>query len=91
MTPPAATDTAATVRSILGRVDRGGVMISETELRYQLRHDPPVGELLDRLADLEAEGLIESQLYFRLTEAGEQLLCGERPPRDWAGSRPGWS
>jgi hypothetical protein len=86
MTPATSTDT-----TILSRIGRGGMMISETELRYQLRNDPSAGELLEQLADLEAKGMIESQLYFRLTEAGEANVPGERPPRNWVGIRPGWS
>ena len=86
MTPATPTDT-----TILNRIGRGGMMISETELRYQLRNDPAAAELLEQLADLEAQGMIESQLYFRLTEAGEAKVPGERPPRNWVGLRPGWS
>jgi hypothetical protein len=71
--PPADTD-----RQILLRVDRA-VRIGEVELRYQLerKDDHPLAredELLDVLADLEALGLVEAELYFRLTAAGRERL-----------------
>jgi len=89
--PATTTDVAATTQALLGRIDRGGLMISETELRYQLRHDHAADGLLEQLADLEAQGLIKSQLYFRLTTAGEAKLTAEREPRTWAGTRPDWT
>src|SRR5258708_7815836 len=66
-------------RQILVRVDRGGIHIGEGELRYQLdRKDAhPLAqedELLDVLADLEARGLLEAELCFRLTAAGRECL-----------------
>jgi hypothetical protein len=69
---------AGTERQILVRVDRA-VGIGEGELRYQLehRHDHPLAqadELLDVLADLEAQGLVVSELCFRLTAQGRARL-----------------
>jgi hypothetical protein len=67
-------------RQILVRVDRG-MRIGEGELRYQLdRKDAhPLAqedELLDVLAELEARGLLEAELCFRLTAAGRECLHG---------------
>jgi hypothetical protein len=66
-------------RQILVRVDRGGIDIGEGELRYQLeRKDAhPLAqedELLDVLAELEARGLLEAELCFRLTAQGRECL-----------------
>jgi hypothetical protein len=66
-------------RQILVRVDRGGILIGERELRYQLeRKDAhPLAEedeLLGVLAELEARGLLEAELCFRLTAAGRECL-----------------
>ena len=66
-------------RQILHRVDRA-VRIGERELRYQLerKDDHPLAdsdELLDVLADLEALGLVEAELCFRLTAAGRERLA----------------
>jgi hypothetical protein len=65
---------------ILVRVDRA-VRIGEGELRYQLQrkdHHPlaQADELLDVLADLETEGLVDSELTFRLTREGRARLAG---------------
>jgi hypothetical protein len=65
---------------ILHRVDRA-VLIGERELRYQLgRKDDhslaQADELLDVLADLEQQGLVESELCFRLTAEGRARLAG---------------
>ena len=70
---------ADTERQILVRVDRA-VRIGEAELRYQLdrKDDHPLArseELLDVLAELEALGLVEAELCFRLTEAGRERLA----------------
>ena len=67
-------------RPILLRVNRA-VRIGEGELRYQLDHKDhhPLAhadELLDVLADLEAEGLVDSELTFRLTPQGRARLAG---------------
>jgi hypothetical protein len=68
-----------TQRQILVRVDRA-VRVGEGELRYQLEHRDhhPLAradELLDVLAELEAVGLVDAELCFRLTAAGRQRLC----------------
>jgi hypothetical protein len=78
-------------RQILVRVDRGGILIGERELRYQLerKDNHPLAradELLDVLADLEAQGLLEAELCFRLTAKGRERLAVERqePARAFA-------
>jgi hypothetical protein len=70
----------AAERQILVRVDRGGIRIEERELRYQLerKDNHPLAqadELLDVLAELEARGLIEAELCFRLTRQGRAQLA----------------
>ena len=65
---------------ILVRVDRGGILIGERELRYQLerKDNHPLAredELLDVLAEIEARGLIEAELCFRLTTEGRARLA----------------
>jgi DNA-binding transcriptional MerR regulator len=65
---------------ILVRVDRGGILIGEAELRYQLQRkdDHPLAqadELLDVLAEIEARGLIDAELCFRLTPEGRARLA----------------
>ena len=75
----AATSGGALERLILVRVDRA-IGIGEGELRYQLehKHDHPIAraaELLDVLAELEACGLLVSELCFRLTAAGRVRLA----------------
>jgi hypothetical protein len=72
---------AGTELQILHRVDRGGISIGERELRYQLQRkdNHPLAqddELLDVLAELEAGGLLEAELCFRLTSAGRERLTG---------------
>src|SRR4051812_47488035 len=67
-------------RQILVRVDRGGIHIGERELRYQLerKDNHPLAqadELLDVLAELEARGLLEAELCFRLTAKGRERLA----------------
>jgi hypothetical protein len=67
-------------RQILVRVDRGGIHIGERELRYQLERKDAhplarADELLDVLADLEARGLLEAELFFRLTAGGREQLA----------------
>ena len=69
---------------VLCCVDRGGLHVYQSELAYQVkRRGQPTNELLDRLADLEAHGLIESAIAWRLTDLGrEQLPDGhDSPPR----------
>jgi DNA-binding transcriptional MerR regulator len=73
-------------RQILVRVERGGILIGERELRYQLeRKDSHLlaqsDELLDVLAEIEARGLIEAELCFRLTARGRELLAEPEPER----------
>jgi hypothetical protein len=67
-------------QGILLRVARGGIHIGEGELRYQLerKDNHPLArkpELLDVLAELEAHGLIEAELCFRLTREGRARLA----------------
>lgn len=69
-------------REILTRIARGGLLICQTELRYQLRrhaheHDH---HLLNLLATLEQRGLIESETHYRLTPVGvARVPPGDRP------------
>jgi hypothetical protein len=68
-------------RQILVRVDRGGILIGERELRYQLerKDNHPLArsdELLDVLAELEARGLLNAELCFRLTREGRACVAG---------------
>ena len=69
-------------REILARIDRAGLHICEAELRHTLRWDERThGSLLELLAELEATGLIESAIHFRLTDRGrERLPEGYDPP-----------
>jgi hypothetical protein len=77
---PEATKTPTELeREILTRIARGGLLICETELRYQLeRRGHNRLDLLEVLTDLERRGLIESETHFRLTPAG----AGRVPARD---------
>ena len=66
-------------RQILVRVKRGGILIGEGELRYQLEHKDAhplaqADELIGVLDELEARGLVKAELYFRLTAGGRALL-----------------
>jgi hypothetical protein len=69
-------------QEILARIDRAGLHICEAELRHTLRWDEHKhGSLLELLAELEATGLIESALQFRLSDQGRaQLPEGYEPP-----------
>jgi DNA-binding PadR family transcriptional regulator len=69
-------------REILARIDRAGLHICEAELRHKLRWDERThGSLLELLAELEATGLIESAIHFRLTDQGRaELPEGYDPP-----------
>jgi hypothetical protein len=74
---PAETD--ASQRQILRRVDHA-VRIGERELRYQLdrKDNHPLAhaaELLDVLAELEDQGLVERELSLRLTAEGRARLA----------------
>jgi hypothetical protein len=73
---------AGTERQILLRVDRG-VRVGEAELRYQLdrKDDHPLAHepgLLDVLAELQDQGLVESERCFWLTAAGRARLADLR-------------
>ena len=72
------TTVTAGERQVLNRIDRG-LRCLEEELRYQLeRKDAhPLArspELLDVLIDLEARGLVRSELTFALTADGRRAL-----------------
>ena len=79
--PLAARDTIQTEREVLTRIARGGLLIAEDELYYQLqRHGVKPGQAPGLLADLQQRGLIESQTHYRLTPAGAELVpAGDRP------------
>ncbi len=93
---PAAIDPAQTKREILTRIARGGLLISEEELYYQLhRHGIDPRLLPDLLGDLQRRGLIESQTHYRLTPPGAELVpAGDRPapagisPTRWPSAPP---
>jgi hypothetical protein len=79
-------------RTILGVVDRGGLHITEHELRYQLRRrSVDVVGMLERMMDLEQRGLVESTLCFRLTDAGINALPDGHQRPSLAGVRSDWS
>ena len=70
---------AGAERQILVRVQRGGILIGEGELRYQLERKDchPLAradDLLEVLAEIEARGLLEAELCFRLTKEGRVRL-----------------
>jgi hypothetical protein len=69
-------------QEILMRIDRAGLHVCETELRYKLRWDDlKHGPLLDLLEELDRRGLIETALHFRLTDHGHgQLPADYEPP-----------
>lgn len=92
--PPAraARGTAHTEREVLTRIARGGLLICETELRYQLqRHGMDLAALPGLLADLQQRGLIESETHYRLTAAGAALVPGGDRPAPRALSSIPWS
>jgi hypothetical protein len=77
---------------ILARIDRGGLHICEAELHHQLRwNEREDGSLLDALAELEALGLTESALHFRLTARGRAQLPQDHQPPIRYGSGIPWS
>jgi len=79
-------------RTILDVVDRGGLSITEHELRYQLRRrSVEVVAVLERMMDLEQRGLVESTLCFRLTDAGISALPDGHERPSLAGVRSDWS
>jgi hypothetical protein len=66
-------------RQILHRITRG-IRIGERELRYQFERKDNhalahAEELLDVLADLEQQGLVDRELCFRLTGDGRTRLA----------------
>ena len=70
-------------RQVLNRIDRG-LRCPEEELRYQLERKDghPLArapELLDVLIDLEARGLVRSELTFALTDDGRDALQDGSP------------
>ncbi len=78
-------------QEILMRIDRAGLHVCEAELRYKLRWDEQNhGSLLDLLADLEASGLIQSAIHFRLTEHGRKLLPDDYEPPQRYGTGIPW-
>jgi hypothetical protein len=87
-----ALDTREPQREILTRIARGGLLICETELRYQLaRHGHHGPELLDLLAELEQQGLIESAIHYRLTPQGAALVPALDRPAPLAISSIPWT
>jgi hypothetical protein len=79
------------IMEALARIDRGGLSIPEAELRHTLCWDDALeGELLDLLAELEARGLIESAIHFRLTDAGREQLPASYEPRRRYGRGMSW-
>lgn len=96
---PAARDTAELEREILTRIARAGLLICETELRYQLhRHGHEHADLLAVLANLEQQGSIESETHYRLTPSGAaRVPANDRPaPRGissipWSSSASAWT
>jgi len=91
-TPTQRANAAEVDETILEVVDRGGMHITEHELRYQLqrRSVDPVA-LLERMLDLEQRGLVESTLSFRLTQAGMASLPDGHERPLVAGYRSDWS
>ncbi len=84
------TPTPANVE-ILTRIARGCLHISLAELQHQLRWDDHQhGELLAVLRHLEAAGLVQSSLHYRLTEHGRQELPTEQRPPACAISTSPW-
>ncbi len=79
-------------REILTRIACGGLLICETELRYQLARDGHHGpELLDLLAELQQQGLIESEIHYRLTQEGAALVPAPDRPAPRAISSIPWT
>jgi hypothetical protein len=90
-TAPRRRAAADEVRTILATIDRGGLSITEHELRYQLaRQDFDRVGLLERMIDLEQHGLIESTLCFRLTQQGFEQLPDSHQRPSLAGHRSDW-
>ena len=77
------TTLSAGEHQVLNRIDRG-LRCPEQELRYQLerKDSHPLArapELLDVLIDLEARGLVRSELTFALTADGRRALEDSSP------------
>ena len=77
------TTLSAGEHQVLNRIDRG-LRCPEEELRYQLerKDSHPLArapELLDVLIELEARGLVRSELTFALTDDGRAALHHARP------------
>ena len=90
--PRAVRCTSELEREILTGIARGGLLICETELRYQLTrrdHDRP--DLLELLAELERRGLIESEIHFRLTAHGAARVPARDRPAPRAISSIRWT
>ncbi len=78
-------------QTILEVIDRGGLHITEHELRYQLgRRGVELVGLLERMMELEQRGLIESTLCFRLTQPGVDALPDGHERPLVAGYRSDW-
>lgn len=77
-------------REVLTRIARGGLLICETELGYQLHrcgHEHP--DLIALLAELEHRGLIESEMHYRLTPSGAaRVPDSDRPASRGVSSIP---
>ena len=81
-----------TEQTILEVVDRGGLHITEHELRYQLaRRQVDIISVPKRMRDLEQRGLVESTLCFRLTEQGVAALSDGHERPLVVGYRSDWS
>lgn len=68
----------ADTATILRRIDCGGIRQTEEELRYLLgKDDHPLANdpsLIVKLAELERDGLIETEMWFKLTQTGRRLV-----------------
>lgn len=91
MAPQRAGEGGEKDRTILEVVDRGGLHITEHELRYQLgRRRLELAGALERMRELEQQGLVESTLCFRLTQAGVDALPDGHERPLMAGFRSDW-
>lgn len=89
--PPGQGGVGETERMILEVIDRGGLHITEHELRYQLgRRGVELVGFLERMMDLEQRGLVESTLCFRLTQPGVDALPDGHERPQFAGYRSDW-
>jgi hypothetical protein len=77
---------------LLTSIARGGLLICEAELRYQLaRRGHDMASLPTVLAGREERGLIESAVHYRLTPAGAQLVPADERPAPLAISSIPWA